>query len=570
MYFDKKDINNLHLAALGYQLLYYLNSSHYEENLTFHAVSADNKYSDENLHILEQFTNNDITEDSDITLLNNAEVYIKNDNEPISIKPLWRSMLNLASGDQIYQHKIEKLLYNTLDEVRFHYGRIYHVFSPQFIPPKSFGKAHTYYNFAETIDMLKTAGVCPYINLSENMSFIVNPSGDMKTNFSINLDDYLEMVSSLLSFSINLYGANEVGSWIFEISWYCYYNNGLWENPKAFARRFTETYKLIKSCIPQATVGGIGYDSPVPSNHFSEILEELLRLDASPDFISFGIFPYEFTHSWNSEQHPPKLFYTSDSHYALHKITEYKRQMHRYKNFRCPIHISVLATSMHQNIVLNDSCYQASFFAQSTIDLVNEVDIIGYFQMADITFCKQESITLLEGKNGLINVFGIYKPGLLALSILNQSGLRLIAKGENYLITQRNQNSYSVFFCNHIHVNDKFCINLENNLALEDTYAAFNPPQTKYIQFRMDNLPPGNYVIIGYHINREMGSLLDEWAKIDYWNHPDRNELDYLKHIIHYKRTLSKRICKDGENSLSFPIQLAPHEVAIYLITLMA
>lgn len=692
VYFNKKDINHLHLAALGYQLLYYLNLVHYEENLPFTTLSPDNKYSERmNLiltyihqnyqeqislqqladyshlspsylskffkknmqtnfnqylnhvrmqHALDDLmhtdnsimviaqdngfpnissfnklfkeeyhttpnryrtelsgaTSADFSDQSDVVeyrqpsdllpILNLAQseeedfslsdihlpgiqsVTVQDDSGSHKIRPLWNSMLNLASADRVIYYNLEKVMYKALEDTSFRYGRIYHALSERFMPPNPNG-GYEHFNLSIAVEMILTAKMCPYIELSNDVDFLRQSKPGSLENCTVSLEEYLAKVEDFLRYIITIFETREAERWIFEISWYCYYPNRAWENPKAYARRYRETCRLIKSYLPNALVGGIGFFTPVPTPLLEDLLKAMEEQQADIDFVSFAVFPYEYTHAWGAPGNPdpPKLFYSSDEHYALHKIQEYKNLLRHFAGYRdVSIHISALATSMHQSKVLNDSCFQASFLAQSTMDLLEKVDIIGYFQMADITFASSaDTDRLLNGCNGLLNVFGIRKPGLVAISLFNDIGQNLLERGENYILTRGYQsNTYCLVVCNHIHPSDEFCMNPMQDPPLPETYSAFRPPRTLSFNFTLEFLKEGSYSIVGFHVNKEQGSLLDEWQKIDYWSRPDRNEIEYLKHIIYPKRTLLRRTA--GENGLTIPFQLAPHEVAVFTI----
>ncbi len=75
----------------------------------------------------------------------------------------------------------------------------------------------------------------------------------------------------------------------------------------------------------------------------------------------------------------------------------------------------------------------------------------------------------------------------------------------------------------------------------------------------LNHVKDGDYRILSYHLNRENGSLFDEWEKTGFWENPGTEELKYLRQAIHPRRNCSKRGSFNGQ--LNFHIGVKPFEV---------
>lgn len=138
---------------------------------------------------------------------------------------------------------------------------------------------------------------------------------------------------------------------------------------------------------------------------------------------------------------------------------------------------------------------------------------------------------LLNGRNGILSQFGIHKPGYLALRMMRRLS----------------EHSY--------------CLRIDENVPVQDAYTVYDYPDTQNIFITLNHVRDGEYRIISNHLNRENGSLFDEWEKTGFWENPNGEELEYLKTALHPRRNCSRRATTNGQ--LNFHMHLAPFEVVL-------
>ncbi len=492
------------------------------------------------------------------------EIRIKDVHAYKQIRPIWHSMINLGSTLHIAKRDINKQIALLQGSIKFQYARIEAILNDLFIPKDPDTGKYNFTAFDRAIDLLQTQDLIPYLDLSYPEEVL--EATDQRI-ISYNLENYLDIVNALIIHSANSFGIDEVEKWVFEIGYFQNLVMDKIESVDQYVDRFFRTYQLVKNYLPEAMVGGINYHLAYPWKRLEEILSSLDRRGFNPDFISLSIFPYELTEKKDAPLTETTAFvYSTDANFAKNKLQAFKKQLSKYKNLAPKIFISALGPSIRKRNYMNDTCYQATFFVKNTIDLLDEVDLLGYYQLSDSAFDRNESTHFLNGHNGIMNQYGIKKPGWLALEAINHNGHYLIDKGSKYMVTKSRREIYYLTICNYIHVNDSCCLNVHKEMSIKDAYSAYAEPKTQKISVSLGNMVNGLYQVITYRINKNHGSLLDEWSRIGYWEEVTRREFDYFKNIVQPKRNYQYLNCTDG--MLEFNLQLAPHEVIFIEVAL--
>jgi len=158
------------------------------------------------------------------------------------------------------------------------------------------------------------------------------------------------------------------------------------------------------------------------------------------------------------------------------------------------------------------------------------------------------------------------KPGYIAFEMMKRLSTQMIEKGEDYIITKGVYNSYTIMMCNHIGLSAWYCEHMDNPLELKNVYTAFDKMESKNISFTLNGIEDGEYRLISYHLNRECGSIFDEWSKTDFWTTPNMREVEYLRTVLHPKRNYGKK--KSINNQLEIQMNLQPLEVVVLEIAM--
>ena len=224
-----------------------------------------------------------------------------------------------------------------------------------------------------------------------------------------------------------------------------------------------------------------------------------------------------------------------------------------------PIWITVFGPDIRTRNYMNDSCYQATFIAKNTIDLIGLVDVIGYWQLSDIGTEHTDTTRILFGGTGIISKHGLKKPGFTTLKRFASLNAMLVDKTGNLLMTTNGINTYSIVLYNYAHFTDLYCLSEGENITYDNVYTMFKDAATKDIRIRLGGLQKGRYKLITTTLNREHGSLFDEWLRYGVLDGLQPHDIRYLRDIVHPHRMVRYLACEDGTMDLT--LQMLPHEI---------
>ena len=74
----------------------------------------------------------------------------------------------------------------------------------------------------------------------------------------------------------------------------------------------------------------------------------------------------------------------------------------------------------------------------------------------------------------------------------------------------------------------------------------------------------GRYKVITTTLNREHGSLFDEWLRYGVLDGLQPHDIRYLRDIVHPHRAVRYQSCEDG--SMELTMQMLPHEVKFLIL----
>ena len=213
---------------------------------------------------------------------------------------------------------------------------------------------------------------------------------------------------------------------------------------------------------------------------------------------------------------------------------------------------------------ISDSCYQATFIVKNTIDLIGLVDVIGYWQLSDIDTEYIDTPRILFGGTGILSKDGLKKPGFTALKRLSGIDTNLIEKSGSLLMTTNGINTYNIVLYNYAHFTDEYCLSGGGGVSYDNAYTVFGDAATRDIEVSLNGLRLGRYKVITTTLNRESGSLFDEWLRYGIIDELQPHDIRYLQDIVHPHRAVRYQDCETG--SLKLNLQMLPHEVKFLML----
>ena len=417
------------------------------------------------------------------------------------------------------------------------------------------------YNFDKMnriLDFLVENDMKPYFELGYKPNTLLrsvhNPLYMEESGVTFNsIEEYKMFITAFMSHVMNRYGIEEVETWYFEY-WKDEYDN---LDPSYYYDIFDLTYGIIKSYSKNAKVGGAGLSNRFGLKNFYEILEGWKKRKNRPDFLSFYLYPYV------PGKEEGELFtkISTDSKFVQNQLIMVKQVLEEL-HFSVPeIHVTEWNLTVSQRNCMNDSCYKGAYIMKNIIENIGRTDILGYWIGSDSFSDFYDSRLLLNGGGGLISKDGIRKPAFYAFNFLNYMGDILLRMDDNGLVTTNGHHDYYIACHNYKHFNYQYYMKPEDELDIRKQHRFFSDNENVRLNYQITNVKDGTYRVTTHTINKEQGSVQDEWMRMDFYDNISQNELHYLKKVCTpriFMRTLNS---KDGV--LNFEVILEPNEIQL-------
>ncbi len=480
------------------------------------------------------------------------ESYTFDASKTLSYEKNWDKIINLGHALSFEKPRFRYHVAQVQEQFHFTHGRfggilqLVDTFYDEDCPADKKKWAFNFSRAFQVIDFLLEYNLKPHIDFGGKPFdiYLTNPANVYKSH--ADYLEYLELtLENFLCACINRYGFDEVSTWNFE--YWMHYNNFLTEidSPEEFCKWFGFFYRTIKNLLPAAKVGGPGFNLFLPIEILKDALGALLKKNIIPDFISVLFYPYAMPedHGHETEFHI-KLTPNPD---LLHEKLNITYKMLDQLNIEKPeLYVTEYSTFVSPMNFINDSIYQGTFILKQTLDNLGHVPVLSYWLATDYSMQYPDSAELLFGGNGLLTKDGIRKPGYHAYNFLTRLDNQLIGKGEHYVITRSPKNEIQIILYNYTHFSKGYCENPKRYALMKNPDSAFQDTPPLQLDITLTNIAPGRYQISQYSLNREHGSILNEWIKLDYTRHIGPTETEHLKSISIPELMISKENVTDS------------------------
>lgn len=506
---------------------------------------------------LSSYFNENYFEENNI--LERANKYIIVDsNKKVNIKKHWNKIINIGNASDILRSDIQNHIVILKKQLGFEYVRLWSLFDEDMhIDIVNENENFNFNKIDRVLDFLVNNNMKPFIEFSNKGKRIhknIDKDIDVKNNKSnfTSMKQLIKVVENFISHILNRYGYEEVEKWYFEIMKVEAYSGiNDYCNIKDYGIIFEGIYKTIKKFVPDLKVGGAGFNINYNKSSLIEVMEAWNKSDVKPDFISAYVYPYV-----RDNEHFKR---STDKSLVLNKIRELKEISNQYLDVEEFIISEWNHTISNRNFI-NDSCYKGAYIVKSIIDSVDEMEMIGYWLGSDLFSESYDTQALLSGGVGLLTKDSIMKPAFYGIEFMNILSNNLIEKGANHIITSRSNNSYQIVCHNYKHPNYYYyCCKNEDSIKISEQYKIFDDNNVIKLNFQIRNVKNGEYIMKKYSLNRNNGSILDEWNKINFTNTIDKEDINYLKEISKPRLIIENYNVEDG--ILNFEVTLLPHEI---------
>ena len=294
-------------------------------------------------------------------------------------------------------------------------------------------------------------------------------------------------------------------------------------------------------------VGGpsITYQAIKDSTWLEDFLMYCNNNDVPLDFVSLHIYPEDFSPDEDimelinksqelimlNFQNMKRIYYGENHMFNTLKSAKEKIQGILY--YKPEIHVVEWSTSASGRNLISDTCFISTFIIKNVLQSIGQADSIGYWTFTDIMEEFKLGISHFHGGFGLINKDGLKKPGYYAYYLLSKLGKEIVELGEEYIVTKED-NNIQILAYNFAYFDDLFMKGDTSALTYYDRYLVYKEKPPKEIQINIEGIS-GKYKVTNYQLNRDYGSVFDEWLKIGAPENMTREELAYLNAVARPK-----------------------------------
>ncbi|MCM8709440.1 helix-turn-helix domain-containing protein [Clostridium sp. SYSU_GA19001] len=495
-----------------------------------------------------------------ITVVPSNEVKIKVDiNNSKILKRNYNKIINIGYANDILQSLLQEHIILLKKEINFEYARFWGIFNEDMnIENKE--NEYNFYKIDKILDFIINIGMKPFIDLMPKAKKISkNPEQNVSLKTEVikyrNLKEWNRLIHKFIIHCINKYGKEEVEKWYFEVSRNENISSTLSDENIIYFEIFEVIYNKIKEVLPNAKVGGPGGNFTKSSS--LEFFREWKKYKAKPDFISIFIYPYTTIIKSGAKG----VQASSERNYFLNKLKSIKENVRDLGYLFEELIISEWNSTVSNRNYTNDSCSKATYIIKNVLDSMDKVDKVGYWMASDISGEYLDTDLLLQGGTGLISKNGIKKPSFYAFTFLEKLNENMVQKGDSYIITKKNNNSFTMICYNYKHFNNSYLLNTEESISLDELENIYENENELNLFFSITNIPNGRYRVKSFILNEKHGSILNQWVKLNAENNLRTDEISYLKGISIPKLEID--YINANKDTLNCNFKLLPHEVRV-------
>nr|MDP5192895.1 helix-turn-helix domain-containing protein [Neobacillus sp. 179.-C4.2 HS] len=519
----------------------------------------------------------------------NAETEIVKVGKTDAFVKYWNRLLNIGYAKDLLNSDMQEQITLLQSEIGFTYARFWGLFGDDMLLEDRSGGS-IIYNFSNAnklLDFLIKNKLKPFIEMGPKPKIIQKAIGEtlvVQTISERTLAEWHNLVKAFLLQSIERYGIEEVESWYFEMwrpmdefnsetqeekEFLAKIKNNQIQEPKysEFFKIFSEFKRTAQELVPGARIGGCGLSMDLEGDKLDLLLEQWKQEEIQPDFLSIYLYPIEIDR--DKYRVPIKNLHSTNPHYVLNKLNDVRKSLKKAGFENLELNVTEWNISISNRNFLNDSSFKAAYMVKNIVENLNQnqFKMMGYWLCSDIFSDFRDSKNILHGGAGLLTKNGIKKPSYHAFVLLKQLGEILVARGDNYIVTKKSGNRYQVLCFNYKHFNYSYYLHPEGSTGIHEQYEIFENNEPLNLSLELQGIANGKYRVKELKLNRDHGSILDEWLRFGVVDDIKPDEVDYFKQICVPHMKVEHSLVEN--HSIVLKGELQPHEVRLFELNLL-
>jgi len=475
-------------------------------------------------------------------------------------------ILNIGPAADVLNAEIQRQILMFWKDFDYSYMRLWNVFSKRLIMSTEEGKTLNYYFLDQVLDFFVNNGIPLFLDIGrmtettrENEKNVLYAQ-ETRLEFESE-GEWCEFLMKFLNHLADRYGERLIEKWIFEFSFFL--NDRPYYRTKGYqAKRAWEvSVGCVKSVFPNIKVAGPGLLAEENMELTEMIVHDFLSARIRPDIFTSFHFPYMVVMGNVKLLGELKKIVRTD---FLKEKIEIIRHILKQEQFEGEFYVTDWNYSVSNRSYLEDSSFRAAFLVKNILQNRKNVDMLGVWYASDVISNYGDMSGPLIGSAGIMTVHGIKKPAYYALDMLEQLGTHIIAEGDNFIITKKNENSYQILCFHYVGLGPKFFLTEENSQGPEEIYHLFEGNARLHLDFVLENITNAQYSIRQTIVNEDSGSVLKRWIELGAEKELSVSEREYLASSS-YPAMLKEKLMVNNRK-IKMHISLKPNEVRLIQI----
>lgn len=495
-------------------------------------------------------------------------------------KHVWQKSIGIGMAHSILDAQNQKILKMIQQEIGFEKVALHNLLSDSMMVCSRDMNGKLVFNFSyidRVFDFLISINLKPMVQLGYMPQVLAMEDARILNNgktiisFPRKISEWKELIKMLVRHLIERYGSDEVETWEF-----C-----LWTKPEAIklpfgfkdVKKYFDFYYItwneIKSINKKLVFGSPAFIVGKDMNYLwiSEFLSLCKDNYCLPDNIAINHYPMinnklnDKTKNINNQidQDPMNMGYVYEKSYMKKSLENFllylKNLNYSYKDFR----VEEWNSTISYREILNDTMYKSSYIIENVLDcrnLVYDMSYWGYYDFIGEDMLKDDT---LHGGIGLCAYGGIKKPAYYAMLFLSKLGDKVIFEKDGCIVTQR-KDKYQILLYNYCEFSKGYAEGNEKT-TLENAYSIFHEMNSRHFYLNIINLEEGEWLYREEILNREVGSVYDNWISMGANRNLSSVDIEYLIAISQPKIIYGR--CEVKENTYNINILMKPFEIRL-------
>ncbi len=367
-----------------------------------------------------------------------------------------------------------------------------------------------------------------------------------------NFSSWEYLVTEFTRHVIARYGYEEVRSWRFTF-WNEALNSSLpfsFDTPEIAFQLYEISYQAVKRLIPEA--------------HFSSMSYVTYDFD---DKLYLSYISYMLTHQCMADS---LLFhYYSKLSSEQDGFTEYTRIFRSYSELtKKPVYLTEWNFTSSHREWLNDTCYTSCYILRTVLQHYDLLESFCHWSLTDLLWELPPAPETFHGGMGFFTRDGMKKPAYYAYYFLSKLEDILIHREDGCFMTRNEGGTrFSILLYNYQHYSGTYGEDINFTTSFTERYLAFPSACKAELSFSLLELQNGSYQMTEQYVNRNSGSVFDQWLKMGGKELRTEEELDTLRSLS--VPMLIRSLPEISQGRLNYHTVMEPHEIRLIRLELL-